>query len=179
MAKTKSSASSSPTACIVPSLLYLGPLSSTSPSPKNTALLHRNYITHVLSIGRSPLATIEGITYHRLSLIDTDTEDSLVKFRQVAGEAIAIIDAVAKNGEHILVHCSAGISRSPAIIAAYLIRRKGMRLDDALELLKEKRGAVNPNGGFLRVLKEMEGEVFDLRKEEEKNRKENKEEEES
>ena len=101
-----------------------------------------------------------------------------MKFRQVAGEAIAIIDAVAKNGEHILVHCSAGISRSPAIIAAYLIRRKGMRLNDALELLKEKRGAVNPNGGFLRDLKEMEGEVFGLRKEEEENQEEDKKEEE-
>lgn len=66
-------------------------------------------------------------------------------------EAInAIKDVVqegGKTGGKILVHCHAGQSRSVCIVAAYLMRRheysdeyKRMTKDEALALIKEKRG---------------------------------------
>jgi atypical dual specificity phosphatase len=138
--------------CILPDLLYLGPVSATS----NDAFLKRQDITHVLSIGKSPASHFEGITYERLSL--TDEEDSSIS--AAVDKACDVIDAVAVAKGNVLVHCSAAISRSPTIVAAYLMKRQGMTLRDSLMRLVDARGVVSPNPGFLRQLAEMEKEIF-------------------
>jgi len=57
------------------------------------------------------------------------------------------------------VHCSAGISRSPMVVAAYLMRRRGMSLREALGQIVQVRPQVSPNAGFLEQLKELEMEL--------------------
>jgi atypical dual specificity phosphatase len=47
-----------------------------------------------------------------------------------------------------------GISRSAAIVCAYLIATMRMTPDEALAAVKEKRKVVRPNDGFLRQLEE-------------------------
>ena len=65
--------------------------------------------------------------------------------------------ASAVDANHpVLVHCAQGVSRSVAVVAAYLMRHKGMRLADALALLKSRRKFCYPNIGFLLQLMEME-----------------------
>ncbi|KAK3349765.1 protein-tyrosine phosphatase-like protein [Lasiosphaeria hispida] len=151
--KNPSGSAKQPAACIVPGLLYLGPVSATS----NSAFLAREGITHVLSIGKSPASRIEGVTYERLSL--TDEEDSSIG--PIAIKACEIIDMAASTGGKVLVHCSAAISRSPTIVAAYLMKSRSMSLREALETLVAARGSVAPNPGFMRQLSDMEKELFD------------------
>jgi atypical dual specificity phosphatase len=127
--------------------LYLGPRSSVS-----STFIAANAITHVLSIGSTPASTLP-VHYHRLSLSD----DPSSSIDQVSEKADAIIEA-AKDGR-ILVHCSAGVSRSPTIVAAYLMKKCDMALKDALGLIIRARPAVRPNDGFFRQLKEMEIEL--------------------
>ncbi|XP_015257604.1 PREDICTED: dual specificity protein phosphatase 14-like [Cyprinodon variegatus] len=55
-----------------------------------------------------------------------------------------------------LVHCSAGRSRSPALIMAYLMRFEGLSLCQAHELVLECRPFIRPNAGFWRQLMEYE-----------------------
>lgn len=52
--------------------------------------------------------------------------------------ASAIADAIS-NGKKVYVHCKNGHGRSPSIIAAYLIRYKGYKLDEVIELIENKR----------------------------------------
>lgn len=52
-----------------------------------------------------------------------------------------------------MVQCMAGISRSSAIILAYMMRKLGVNLDNALAYVKTKRPKVNPNEGFMRQLR--------------------------
>lgn len=139
-----------PAACIIPELLYLGPVSATS----NSGFLEREGITHILSIGRSPNARDPSIQYERLGLLDSQDAD----IRPVVDKACAFIDSVLASNGKVLVHCSAAISRSPAIVAAYLIKRLGMTLAGSLEKLVEARGAVAPNQGFLSQLADIEKE---------------------
>ena len=156
MWKKKQLASSSndkqPVSCFLADLLYLGPVSATS----NSAFLARQGITHVLSIGKSPASRTDGIGYKRLGL--TDEEGSSIS--EVVEKACEIIEAAAAVKSKVLVHCSAAISRSPTIVAAYLMKWRGMTLRESLEVLVKARGAVSPNPGFLRQLSEMEMELF-------------------
>lgn len=61
------------------------------------------------------------------------------------------IDESRKNGL-VLVHCFAGVSRSAAIITAYLMRTERISLEDALESLRQSNESVCPNDGFLEQL---------------------------
>jgi len=50
-----------------------------------------------------------------------------------------MLDTLVKAGKKVYVHCKNGHARSPSLIAAYLIKYKGMALGEALSLIKEKR----------------------------------------
>lgn len=139
---------------IIPSALYLGPRSAASSIPFLTA----NSITHVLSIGISPRTRIEGIVYHRLALND----DSFAPILPTLASAIDIIDSALQSNKgrgRILVHCFAGISRSPTIIVGYLMKQRGLSLRNALGHILRVRPRVSPNYGFLAQLKTMEVEL--------------------
>lgn len=65
------------------------------------------------------------------------------------------IDRSRKEGG-VLVHCFAGVSRSAAIITAYLMRTEQLSSEDALESLRQSCESVCPNDGFLEQLKMFE-----------------------
>ncbi|TFK38299.1 protein-tyrosine phosphatase-like protein, partial [Crucibulum laeve] len=140
---------------ILPSL-YIGPRSSASAS----SFITSHGISHILSIGSTPSPQVPGVIYHRLSLTDSSSES--INIRRVCQKAGEIIDAVgsARRGGNILVHCSAGISRSPTVVTAYLMTRHQMTLRDALGLIVGARPSTCPNPGFLAQLKDMEEEIF-------------------
>ncbi|KAJ6519342.1 protein-tyrosine phosphatase-like protein [Mycena sanguinolenta] len=109
--------------------IYLGPSSAAS----SASFLTTNSITHVLSIGATPKQQVPGVVYHRIPLKDT----SSTSITSACAEAYKIMDAAlrSKQGDasgKILVHCSAGISRSPSVVTAYLMRRHKMPLKAAL-----------------------------------------------
>ena len=56
----------------------------------------------------------------------------------------------------IQVHCFKGMSRSPTIVAAYLIATLKLSADDALSHIKSARPVVLPNRGFRRQLEQYE-----------------------
>ncbi|KDO53611.1 hypothetical protein CISIN_1g014598mg [Citrus sinensis] len=65
------------------------------------------------------------------------------------------IDRRRKEGG-VLVHCFAGVSRSAAIITAYLMRTEQLSSEGALESLRQSCESVCPNDGFLEQLKMFE-----------------------
>ncbi|KAI3788394.1 hypothetical protein L2E82_01158 [Cichorium intybus] len=71
------------------------------------------------------------------------------------------IDESRKKGS-VLVHCFAGVSRSAAIITAYLMRSERISLEDALESLRQSNESVCPNDGFLEQLSMFEEMGFKI-----------------
>lgn len=57
------------------------------------------------------------------------------------------------QGENILIHCYMGSSRSATLALLYIVYKTGATIDQALELLKERRPAVNINRRFLDELR--------------------------
>lgn len=59
----------------------------------------------------------------------------------------------------MLVHCGAGVSRSAALVIAYLMRRFTWPAERAREHARARRSLVNPNQGFWRQLCAFEAEL--------------------
>jgi hypothetical protein len=53
-----------------------------------------------------------------------------------------LIQAELEKGRHVIVHCFAGIQRSPTVVAAYLMKKYGCRPKDAIVFLRDKRSIV-------------------------------------
>jgi protein-tyrosine phosphatase len=67
-------------------------------------------------------------------------------------DAYKFIDEAVTNNQNILVHCYAGISRSPTIVASYLMKKFCISRDEALNIIKQKRNIIKPNFGFMKQL---------------------------
>ena len=124
--------------------------------------LAKNNITRVLVIGRHIeqfFETDPRFTYLQIPINDETTEN----IRQYFDQCFAFIEErLAKDGEtegNLLVHCVAGMSRSPTVVIAYLMEKYSLSAADALNFVKHKRSIVNPNAGFLRQLKKYEEEL--------------------
>lgn len=51
----------------------------------------------------------------------------------------SIINSAVNSGLKVYVHCRNGHGRSPTLVVAYLVKYRGMSLDDAYRFIKEKR----------------------------------------
>lgn len=81
---------------------------------------------------------LPGLIYHLVSILDDRDQDLL----QHLEAATAFIRRARERGEHVLVHCMAGMNRAPSVVAAYLIKYHGVPLVQALERLKQARRVV-------------------------------------
>jgi protein-tyrosine phosphatase len=66
-----------------------------------------------------------------------------------------------KLGGNIYVHCSAGIYRSPQMIALYLIAIKKYNMEEAVNLLKQKHSYAKPSSVVIEeALHQFEGNLL-------------------
>ncbi|XP_050373983.1 dual specificity protein phosphatase 1 isoform X3 [Argentina anserina] len=65
----------------------------------------------------------------------------------------------AKRSGGVLVHCFVGKSRSVTIVLAYLMKRHGMSLNEALEHVRSRRPQASPNAGFISQLQVFERSI--------------------
>ena len=106
-----------------------------------------------------------GIRYLSVRVADSEGTDLLGHFERVT----AFIDSVllrreegeqgVEDGRHgkpaaVLVHCTAGVSRSAAFVAAYLMRKLGVTRDACLNGMRRARPVIRPNDGFMRQLRQ-------------------------
>jgi dual specificity MAP kinase phosphatase len=71
-------------------------------------------------------------------------------------EAFQFLDKVREASGYVLIHCLAGISRSPTLAIAYVMRVFGIGTDEAYRYVKDKRPTISPNFNFLGQLIEYE-----------------------
>ncbi|KAL7834004.1 hypothetical protein AOLI_G00289640 [Acnodon oligacanthus] len=114
-------------------------------------------ITALLNVSRRDSRPSKG--QHRYKWIpveDSHTADISSHFQ----EAINFIDEVKQEGGKVLVHCEAGISRSPTICMAYLMKTQRLRLEEAFDVVRQHRSIVSPNFSFMGQLLQFEAEVL-------------------
>lgn len=70
--------------------------------------------------------------------------------RDQLDKVCTFIDAMLKTDRHVLVHCMAGIERSPLAIAYFLTRHFGMDIEQAYRLVKKGRPQTQDRRVWLR-----------------------------
>lgn len=78
--------------------------------------------------------------------------DVTVPGPEVLTDAVAWIDEQLADGRTVLVHCAKGRGRSATVLAAYLMRERGMTFDEASDLLHTQRALVKLEDRHRRVL---------------------------
>ncbi|KAM8787288.1 dual specificity protein phosphatase 2 [Rhynchonycteris naso] len=133
--------------------LYLGSCSHSS----DLQGLQTCGITAVLNVSASCPNHFEGLLRYKSIPVE---DNQMVEISAWFQEAIGFIDSVKNSGGRVLVHCQAGISRSATICLAYLIQSHRVRLDEAFDFVKQRRGVISPNFSFMGQLLQFETQVL-------------------
>ena len=132
--------------------LYLG----NHDAAQDPQLLKVYEITSILVCSKTLLSPFsEMIQYKQLNIAD----DIRQKIRPLFDEVFEWIEQQCQKGK-VFVHCWAGISRSPSLVIAYLMRKHNMSAKKALVFVKKKRPAIDPNQGFFSELEAYEKELI-------------------
>jgi dual specificity phosphatase 12 len=94
----------------------------------------------------------EGIDWHRFVIDDDDDE----KISEFFFRVHSIISESIHENKKVIVHCAAGMSRSPTLVMAYLMIENLWTFKDTFNFVKNKRNIVDPNDGFIKQLKGLE-----------------------
>ena len=78
----------------------------------------------------------------RLSIDDNETKKSMDIMYNSFEKICDRIDIELSNNNKVIVHCLAGIQRSPTIICAYLMIKKQYQLQDAILYIKSKKNNI-------------------------------------
>lgn len=119
----------------------------------DTSLLRGLGVSKVLNVtlqaaGPEP----QGIAYRQLPASDSGQQN----IKQYFEEAFSFIEEARKTNCAVLVHCQAGVSRSPTIAIAYIMKHRGLSMIEAYKLVKSARSIISPNLNFMGQLLELE-----------------------
>ncbi|XP_032680144.1 dual specificity protein phosphatase 19 [Odontomachus brunneus] len=117
-------------------------------------ILNKYEIGHILSIGVNISEKFDDIRYYNCDLLDLPESNIMLSMKK----CVDIIHA--NRRENILVHCNAGVSRSPTIIIAYLMIMMELSYKEAYDKVKKARSCIKPNDGFVKQLQSIENISF-------------------
>lgn len=123
-----------------------------------------NDISYILNVSTTCIKPPHIPDGHFLRIPVNDNYSA--KLQPYFSEAFQFLDKVREANGCVLVHCLAGISRSPTLAIAYIMRHLDMTSDEAYRYVKDKRPTISPNFNFLGQLLEFEK---DLKREKELN----------
>eukprot|EP00475_Leptophrys_vorax_P034451 TRINITY_DN5560_c0_g1_i1.p1 TRINITY_DN5560_c0_g1~~TRINITY_DN5560_c0_g1_i1.p1 ORF type:complete len:185 (-),score=39.16 TRINITY_DN5560_c0_g1_i1:266-790(-) len=141
-------------------------------------VIPRLFITNYFGASKQENLTAHGIThvvvcdprlnmchpdiaqYLRVPIDDNPGQDILQSLPEVL---LWIDEALQQEQSSVLVHCAAGVSRSGAIVTAFVMYKQKVSMEVALNTVQAARTLVNPNVGFREQLTKFADEFqFDL-----------------
>ena len=98
----------------------------------------------------------------RLDIKDSKDEENVEKFMDIIDNGVEFINTHRNiNKQNIFVHCYWGLMRSATVIAGYLIKYENYSVDNAIELIKNKRSYTFSNlYNFRDILESYQEKIF-------------------
>lgn len=113
-------------------------------------------VSHVLTIDTEVTPPFpQDYKYLIVEIVDRSDENLKEHFEK----CIEFIEE-GRSQKGVLVHCGAGLSRSPSVVSAYLMKTLNIKYQDAINMISEVRPYVYPNEGFVQQLMEFENDLF-------------------
>ena len=109
-------------------------------------------VTAIVNCAGKVSPNVESLKIH---FKDAKTTSSQADLQEKIEQAADFIDTKLENGETVCVQCLAGVSRSPAIVVAFLVLKRGMSIDHAVERVKQARPGARVNNAVLDVLRKI------------------------
>ncbi|XP_040858863.1 dual specificity protein phosphatase 18-like [Ochotona curzoniae] len=120
-------------------------------------ILSSSQITMVINASVEVVNTYyDNIQYLQVPVTDTPTSHIYGYFDLVADQ----IHSEDMRQGRTLLHCVAGVSRSPTLCLAYLMKYHAMTLRDAHKWIMSLRPIIRPNNGFWEQLIHYESKLF-------------------
>ncbi|XP_023653666.2 dual specificity protein phosphatase 14 [Paramormyrops kingsleyae] len=135
----------------ITSSLFLG----SAESAMDQMLVSRKHITLIINATVTHTCpAYRGVECIRIAVADLPHARLGDHFERVA-------DRIHNNrAGSTLVHCAAGMSRSPALVMAYLMRYRGVTLRQAHHWVRDRRPHICLNAGFWRQLLQYEKQLY-------------------
>ncbi|GAA5915026.1 hypothetical protein JCM6882_006759 [Rhodosporidiobolus microsporus] len=111
-------------------------------------LLAEKGISCVVSAMRQEYDPHAGIELHRVAVDDDDRTNIAEHFERTA----EFVHAALERDQGVLVHCQAGVSRSTTLVAAYLMLKHGLNVEQAVDKIRSARAQVEPSEFFMMQL---------------------------
>lgn len=137
--------------------VYPGIILGNAETAKNTDYLKKIGVTHVLNTAERHVPVnpgkypVNGMSYYGFHVDDAPTSNISRYFHRTTD----YMDEALRGGGKVMVNCVMGWSRSASVVAAYLMAKKGMSSQEALETIRRAR-PIRPNPGFLQQLADYE-----------------------
>jgi hypothetical protein len=97
---------------------------------------------------------------YRVPVHDNLEPEEIQNMTSWSPEIMYKLTAEYKRGNTILVHCHAGMQRSAAVIAMFLVTTAGMSTDEAMDFIRNKRAiAFFPSANFEPSMRSWEKEI--------------------
>jgi protein-tyrosine phosphatase len=147
---------------IIPDRLYIG----TFVRPQDVKSLEQMGITTIVNLQSDAdidnynlslkklleACSLSEIEHRRFPIPDFDLEALSARLPQAVEEVEEVLCA---SWAKLYVHCTAGINRSPALAAAYLIKTRGLSACEAYDYVTNRR----PCNPYLAILEEYEASL--------------------
>ncbi|XP_034538182.1 dual specificity phosphatase DUPD1-like, partial [Notolabrus celidotus] len=135
--------------------LYIGDESVARDKPTLSSL----GVTHIVNAAAGRHRINTGLNFYKdLEVVYLGVEAAdhpEFDLRPFFHSSAQFIDSALKQNGKVFVHCAMGVSRSGALVLAYLMICHGLSLVDAIIALRLNRD-IGPNSGFLEQLRQLE-----------------------
>ncbi|EFI27671.1 hypothetical protein CC1G_14596 [Coprinopsis cinerea okayama7 len=114
---------------------------------RSTRSLTERQITHILSVCSDAIPAElpeSGIAHKRIPVEDVDYADLLIHLPR----ACQFIEQAIRSGGVVLVHCGQGLSRSAAVVCAYIMWSRRVNATQAMQFVRSARDQIWINPGF-------------------------------
>ncbi|CBJ29054.1 conserved unknown protein [Ectocarpus siliculosus] len=126
----------------------------TQKAAQDRSLLRRHRVSRIVCVGTPAFHQgdddevhsngSKNISYLEVDILDLPSENLLGRL----DSCVSFIEEGMSREENVLVNCVYAQSRSPTVVAAYLMRLKGLSVAQAIELVQEAQPTVHINPGF-------------------------------